>query len=194
MDKTQKKKKIGIDMDDILMEFADNLFKFYNEKFGTNLSFHDACRYELDEIWKLPRDEAIRIVLDYYDSDIHHNSLPVNGAVDFIKKIKPNAEIFIVTARPEKYREITMNWLLKHFPEMFNDVVFTGQYHGAVKPMKKSEVCKELGIEIFIDDALHNVRDVASAGIKTFLFDKPWNREETPENVKRVLSWEEIEV
>jgi hypothetical protein len=36
---------------------------------------------------------------------------------------------------------------------------------------KKSQVCKEIGAEILIDDALEHARDCGEKGIKVFLFD-----------------------
>src|SRR3989344_2457939 len=48
------------------------------------------------------------------------------------------------------------------------------QYHGNVIKRTKVKVCKELGIEIFVDDCLENVNDVVNSGIPELLFDAPW--------------------
>jgi uncharacterized HAD superfamily protein len=50
----------------------------------------------------------------------------------------------------------------------------------------------ELGIEVFIDDSLHNAEDIASIGIPVYLLDAPWNQGETGQLIKRVYSWKEI--
>ncbi len=57
----------------------------------------------------------------------------------------------------------------------------------------KSSICRRIKADIFIDDALHNVEDVAQAGIRTLLFDQPWNRVEIPPGIIRVRSWAEIQ-
>lgn len=195
-------KKIGIDMDDVLMEFGVPLFQFFNNRYGTNFTINDANQFDLDKVWQCDRETAIQAVLDFYNSDLHHEALPTNGSVDFAKNLKSQgAEIFIITARPEKFESVTKSWVNKHFPNIFTDIVFLN-HHGAGgtaenhKSKKKSEACRELGIDIFIDDALHNVNDVANlTNAKVFLFDKPWNRNgELHHRVKRIFDWSEVEV
>lgn len=56
----------------------------------------------------------------------------------------------------------------------------------------KSEVCKEIGASVLIDDALKHAEEVASHGIPVLLPDKPWNRDYTPPGVVRVQSWNDI--
>ena len=193
-------KKIGIDMDDVLMDFGVNLFEFYNSRNGTNFTQADALHFELTKVWNCDPEKAIQTVADFYKTDLHHNASPLAGAVEFVKKQKNNGhELFVITARPEEHKEATTNWLTKHFPNLFSDIVFLNHSSGGAtdpkKSKKKSEACRDLGIEIFIDDALHNVNDVATAtvGIKTYLLDKPWNRNgELHSSVKRIFHFDEV--
>jgi hypothetical protein len=39
----------------------------------------------------------------------------------------------------------------------------------------KAAVAKELGLDFFIDDRAENYYEVSAAGVKTYLFDRPWN-------------------
>ncbi len=187
-------------MDDVLMEFGIPLFHFFNSRNGTNFTISDAHHFDLDKVWKCDRQYAIKTVLDFYDSDMHHNAMPTNGSVDFMNKLKSdNNELFVITARPSEYEIITKKWIDKHFPKIFSDIIFLN-HHGSGgtsenhKSKKKSDACLDLKIDIFIDDALHNVNDVAQIEtIKIFLFDRPWNRNgELNSRVKRIFDWQEI--
>ncbi len=50
-----------------------------------------------------------------------------------------------------------------------------------------------MGIKIMIEDNPEYALDCAKNGIKTFLLDKPWNKNYSQhENLIKVKSWEEI--
>ena len=56
----------------------------------------------------------------------------------------------------------------------------------------KSDVCKELGVEVMIEDSLSQAKEIAPCVRKIFLLDCPWNQGDLPMNVARVYSWDEI--
>jgi uncharacterized HAD superfamily protein len=60
------------------------------------------------------------------------------------------------------------------------------------KKRLKSAMCKELGIQVMIDDHMSVAKDCAEAGIRVLLFDQPWNQGELPMGAERVHSWDEI--
>jgi len=62
----------------------------------------------------------------------------------------------------------------------------------ADKKRTKSSVCKELGIDIFIEDAPVYAKNISEAGIPVILIDAPWNRETSGELITRVYSWDEV--
>ena len=80
----------------------------------------------------------------------------------------------------------------KHFPDLFKEIYFINYFHGAGKKRTKSEVCKELGIEIFIDDSLYHANDISSIGTPVLLLNTPWNQGEVKPPITRVYSWKEI--
>jgi len=58
---------------------------------------------------------------------------------------------------------------------------------------KKSAICKELGVDLIIEDAPHYIEDCSEAGIKVFIFDRPWNQEVRENDlITRVRDWGEI--
>jgi uncharacterized HAD superfamily protein len=87
-----------------------------------------------------------------------------------------------------------MIWIDKHFPDTFTSVHFTSHVSKTLKK-NKSIVCKELGVEIMIEDNLDFALELAHNGIASLLVEKPWNKQRTEEHplITRVKDWKEIE-
>ncbi len=183
---------IGFDLDDVLLNFNDILLHYHNMNYGTKHERRHRQSYELQGMWSCTREEAIQRVSDFYSSLAHLNALPVDGAVESIKELKRYHDLYVITAKPEELKNRTIEWLDKHFPKMFDGVRFTNHFQGDGPKCSKGEVCKNLGIEFFVDDSLHNVEDVASVGIPALLLDAPWNQGEVKPPIRRVYSWDEI--
>ena len=112
------------------------------------------------------------------------------GSLKALKTLKEKGhELYVVTGRADKDIEQTELWIETYIPDVFKDV----HYANWATSRKKSEICKELGIGILIDDNPGIALECANAGIRVFLFDQPWNREQQfPDNVERVSSWDEV--
>ena len=111
-----------------------------------------------------------------------------------IRELSKKHKLSAITSRPHYIEEKTINWLETYFPKQFSTIYHTNQVSPKNAPKKKkSEVGKNLGINLFIDDHLEFVFDVATLGIPIFLFNQPWNQIETlPKGITRVHSWKEI--
>ncbi|MEK7460093.1 MAG: hypothetical protein AAB628_00900 [Patescibacteria group bacterium] len=186
-------KKIGVDLDDVLMACNEAICLWHNANYGTSYTKKDVVSYEFNRVWGCTTEEAAARVHKFFHSEEHSRALPVSGAVSGIRFLGEE-NIHIITARPLMISGLTTKWLEKYFPDMVERIHFVGKeqeysHHQTTKP----EICKSLGIEIFVDDALVHARGVAAAGIQVLLFDNPWNQvDELPKNVERVYSWDEI--
>lgn len=187
------RKKIGFDLDDVLLNFKDALLPYHNERFGTNYDRAQISSFDLGAVWQCSRDEVEKRILDFCRSTEHHEALPVEGAFEVISNLKDRHDLFVITARPEELKDETLSWLDRHFPDVFSGVHFTNHFYGSGNHRAKGDVCREIGIEIFIEDSLHNAADVAALGIPVLLFDAPWNQEEVGPPITRIYSWEEVE-
>ncbi len=187
-----EKKRIGVDLDDVLLDFNTSLAFFHNEKYGTSYTRDEIVSFDLGHTWNVPPAEVRRRVFEFFESDTHAHANPVPGAQVAIAKIAEMHEIFIVTAKSDALAEITNRWLLEHYGDVFAGVHFTNQFQGtAVKT--KADVCEELGVALFVDDHIGNLHEIAEKNIATYLFDTPWNRHEaTPPHIERVHSWDEV--
>lgn len=187
---------IGVDFDDVLLDFNTHFIAYFNKMKGTSLKRDDLTSFYLETIVGGTHQEMVDLITDFYDTTEHAGGMPMEGAREAIKALHEKGnKLFIVTSKPEYLREITDKWLALHFPGMFESVHFTNHFHPGegVKRVSKAEICDELGIKIFIDDHIENAKNVAKEGREVLLLDSPWNKNEIiPPYVRRVYSWQEI--
>lgn len=187
-----KKKKIALDIDDVLIDFNTGFLKFFNEKLNTSHTIKDITAYEYHTIFDVTKEKSQEIIDEFMDSFLHLETPPVVGVVEGLKLINHH-EIILISARPEKRRKLTIDWIEKHLQGLaqIHSIILTGQYHGETK--KKGEIAKEIGIDMFVEDSLANAYDIANHGIPVLLFDTPWNQDSNlPLLITRVKTWEEI--
>lgn len=188
-------KKIGVDLDDILLDIIGGLFSWHNRLYGTSNKKEDVRPFELSSSWGCTKEEAVSRVLAFYQTNEHAECLPIPGSLEAMNTFSQSHELVIITSKPANLETMTHAWVERHFPNVFQGIYFTSSF---ITPehqqIKKSELCRELGIEIFIDDSIGNVLDVATVCERVFLFDCPWNQENValPANVTRIYSWQEI--
>lgn len=185
---------IGVDMDEVLVDLIVDVLRYHNEKYGTSHSKEDISTYDLQNIWNVTWEETVQRFLDFYDTDYFDRGEVIELAKEGVARLAEKHELHVITGRPDSVEEKTRKWLDTHFPGFFKSINFTNTWgDGKGKPRNKGEICRELGVEVLIDDHLNYASDAAKQGVKVLLMDAPWNRSaELPENVKRVLSWAEI--
>ena len=173
--------KIGLDLDNTISDTSEILHDRL-KKYAVKLSISSDTILE-DEVRTLNFYKE-------YTEDIFENVEIKKDAKEVINKLKDNNEIYIITARTTDFtnngltaREMTYEWLKKH--KVFVDDIITGVYGET-----KAETCKNLDIDIMIDDDPYNYNQINNAGIKCLLFDDK-NKFEKTEDV--VTSWKEIE-
>ncbi len=188
----QKKKIIGIDLDDVLLDFNGALCIFHNVQYGTSLTREQIFSFHLEKVWGCTKDEAKRRIVEFYHTDFHRDASPIQGATEAIQELSRNNSLIIITGKPERLQTATTHWLDRYFPRSFDGLYFTNQFLGDDIKRTKAELCSDLGIEVFIDDSIAYTRDIASKGVRAFLFDAPWNQGELSPLVTRVYSWKGV--
>ena len=183
---------IGFDLDDVLLNFHDSLREYCNVQYNRNHARNDVKSYFIEDTFGLSREEGFKAVSNFYTHNAHREIQPIEGAIEGINKLKENHKLFVVTARPETTEAETVHLINKYFPDTFEKIHFTNHFYGSTIQRMKSELCKELGIQAFIDDSLNNANDIAELGVAVFLFDAPWNQGEVKSPITRVYSWPEI--
>ena len=187
--------RIGIDFDDVVADTLDALMRMHNEQFGSNLTRPDFISYHLEEVWGGTREEAVKKIDAFFTKDQRKEIEPMMGALAGIEALKKQGhELYIVTGRSEKDVAQTEQWIEHHLADIFAGVHYASFFDLEKNtPRKKLDICKELGIEIMIDDNLPTALECAAGGIKALLFDQPWNPHDSlPPGITRVHTWEDV--
>lgn len=186
---------IWVDCDEVLSETINELLKRSPLK-DKWIKKSEVKSYELSEVQKIwmTLEESINLFFSFFESPEYRQIQPVSGAYEKLYELKEAGHtLCVVTARNKPYEEQTRKWVETHFPWIFSDFLFMNQYTEDEIP--KSQLCKEKGIQLLIDDRAENVKDVNSLWMPWFLLDKPWNQWiEDTDLLKRVYSRDEVDV
>lgn len=184
--------KIGIDLDEVLADFMPQLLKYYNGKYKTNFTRKQIKEYNFWNLWRCTKEQVIEEVYHFFKSPYANEIQPVRGARETVLKLNKNNELFVITSRADDFAEETFRWINKYFSRVFSEIYITNQWNNSYKKTKKkSDICKELGIELIIEDGPEHASDCASSGLNVLLFDCPWNKGIIGKKIKRIKSWDE---
>lgn len=187
-----EKLKLGIDLDDTVWKYLEELIKYYNSKNGTHYNPMEFEDYSLLKSINLNETEAWNLLIDFEENYFCNETILLDGFLEIFERIRNKFEIYFITARP-KITESTINEKVKLFGGN-NIPVYYCREIPRENQIPKIEVCKDLGIDIMIDDGLYNLNDCSVNGIKCLMIDYPWNQtDELHENIVRVKNWVEIE-
>ena len=93
---------------------------------------------------------------------------PITGASQYLGMIKKQHDVYIVTARDERYRQETMDWLSKYnLP--YDELLLLGSH-------EKKEACLSRNLSVLVEDKLEIGVKVSSAGVPVLLLDAPITR------------------
>jgi 5'(3')-deoxyribonucleotidase/uncharacterized protein with PQ loop repeat len=166
--------RIAIDMDEVIVDALGEHLRRYNEAFGASLTPPDLCGRSLDR--HVPAEHAAA-TLGMLDESFFETLQPIAGAVEAIRALGRDHEIFIATAAMEvpvsfaaKYR-----WLRSQMPFIPpSHIVFCGDK--AV-----------IDADVLIDDSPRHFRRFKG---RALLFSAPHNVHET--RYERVDDWDQV--
>jgi len=178
--------KVAVDIDDVLIDFRRSLLKVFEKEFGREFHFEEFTSSSPWECFDI-REEDVREIIRRMGDDVP----VVEGAKEGLEFLNSNHELVSITARRKSIRERSERLLEKNFGIPIK--VWCGNdFWKGNGEKSKLDICKELGVDILIDDSEDFSEEVAKAGIKVFLFDKPWNQGIKHENICRVKNWNEV--
>ncbi len=183
--------KIGIDLDDVVFEFARELLIEYNFHHGTHFTFEDIFSYYFSEVLKIAPEEVVSFMNSIFTEEKVTNLPLCDFARESINNLAEKHEIYFITSRRYN-QEGTRESLEKHFSSLNFGLIFSSNPYVGSKGKTKGEICLEQGIDFMIEDSKEHGEDCASKGIKTLLIHKPWNIQANHENLIRVNNWKEI--
>lgn len=147
---------IGIDIDDTITKTSE-IAALNLKKFDSNYSdYHDLPKERYEEFMRLYQADGLKNV------ELMEG---VKEAFDYFKT--KGYKIIIITARNNKYddtiKDITIDYLKRHSLE-YDKIVFDKE--------SKGKIAKKEGVDIFIDDKVSVLDEVASYNIKTINISK----------------------
>lgn len=180
--------KIGIDFDDIVIDFFTYLLDWHNKKYNRNDKKQDFKIFDWGPVWQVSKEENIRRVNEFHETQDIKNILPMKDAVPSLKFLENKHELIIVTGRPSKFGEKVEIWL-EHYLGKKLKIIHAGESVHKGKAATKAEICLQNGISILIEDAPKTALDCANSGINVILFDNTWNKNTKHKNITRVKGW-----
>lgn len=169
------KRRIAIDMDEVLADTLAQFLAEYNREFGEALTKADLVQRKLVEIIPAGRRERLR---HYAKSPGFFRNIPVMaGSADVVQQLRERYEVFIATAAmefPTSFNE-KYEWIKAHFPDFPDShIVFCGD---------KSVV----STDFLIDDSPRHFDRFAGKG---YLFTAPHNLNEN--RYPRLNDWADV--
>lgn len=184
--------KIGIDIDDTVVDFVGSFLQYHNERFGTNFLFSQITSNNIWDSLKYSFEEFKDILSDYHQTFNYVNMSFYPDFLSAFEELKNKRDLIFVTSRSLKNKEKTKKFFEKNILNFNLPIYHSGEFHGEEK-ITKPEICHKLGIGEIIEDNTHYAIDCAENGIKTYLISRLWNREYVEhENLIKVKDWYEI--
>lgn len=166
--------KIGIDLDETLFGFIEEMIPMYNKKYNDNVKFKDLKDYDISKSIKISSKQFF----DDFATEETFNKIKVyTNAVNVINEFHRHSDVYFVTAGHSS----TMYWRMKKLEK-----VFPWFKDGNLIKCKNKQL---LDLDVLIDDNVDNLRGGKYTGI---LFSQPWNMNET--EFLRINSWNEIKI
>ena len=182
--------KIAIDIDSTLHDYWAQFAEAVRRRFGVTLPYEDQVTWEV----ALLRPEQVRACVRETHSDERVLAAePYAGAVEVVRGWHEAGHFIHVTSHRETAcQDVTEQWLRRI--GLPYDELYCSQ--------DKISRCREIGIDVLIDDSPVNLQAAIDAGITAATLLHPWNRElcetedvicgedwdELARNLERVLS------
>lgn len=170
-----QKKKLFLDMDDVMSDTGQAILDLYNHHFETK---HSKVSLASNNLWEEEMASQYLTIRDQLHKPGFFANLDVmDGAVEVVKELNNKYEVYIASAAmefPNSLKE-KHEWLSQHFPFIhWKNMILCGD-----KSILKGD--------ILIDDHLKNL---AVFDGQTLLFDAMHNQK--TEGHQRVKSWAEV--
>jgi uncharacterized HAD superfamily protein len=191
------KKRIYIDMDDVVSKTTDTYAGIVEREFGKQVLFEQIVTFDLRASFGLTENEF------HYFFDLIHQSdhllgfEPVEGSVEaLVNWAHAGHCIEIVTGRPTSVLEVSLEWLEKHGVP-FDSFTMVDKYNrpgnDPAIAISKEELCRRT-YDLAVEDSREMALFLATTmGVPVALYDRPWNAQPIHhERVMRCASWQDI--
>ncbi|SMO62958.1 5' nucleotidase, NT5C type [Melghirimyces algeriensis] len=177
--------KIGVDIDGTIKNTQEAAVQCFNEELNRSVRCEEIQDFHLDRAYGLTRKEGRRLWRKL-EAKIYSLGLPLQNAAPVLQRLKQTGHrIYFITARPDlpQLAQVTKDWLIKHGFPLEEDNLFLGS-------TDKAKIAKEIGVELFFEDAPQHLDRLMKAEIPTVVMAAAYN-EEYEGKLPRITSWDE---
>lgn len=188
--------KIGIDIDDTISSTFEIIFpyaqKFDIEELGNKGNVQNYGKIEnhhyIESMYPHWKREELELFWTKYFKKAILEAETKPYAVEIIQKLQEEGnEIFLVTSRYEENNfeteKSTKKWLTEHHIDT---------NHLLMNIQDKGKICKELQLDVLIDDSIHHCKSAQKVGTRAFLMTSIMNQGVEVPELERVYSWIQI--
>lgn len=169
---------IAIDIDGILAEYKKGMAEYFGQRLGKKIELDrlsgSDIKSEIIDLTGITIEQYYEIKRDYRTGGMKATLEPIKEAIEFVNKLNKDHSIILVSNRPaKKYNTVMVDtyvWLI------INGVKFDRLLFGDDKLEKLIEYGKK--IKCFVEDDLHNAKEISRLGIPVYLLDSPATRYE----------------
>lgn len=196
---------IAVDFDDVIVPLMKYFIYYCKNILNIDINIEDVESPIFSEILKCENDHAKNIFDKFVESDywnmLHSNEPDLDCKNKLIELKKIGHKLYIVTAREHRFKNITEDYINKYLPNIFDSIHFGNHYgnNGIIK--KKSEICKDLGCHILIDDNPNYISDALNNKINGILLGEwKWSKIEnvgpinSSNKIHKISNWKDIDI
>lgn len=154
-----------------------------NRYFGKRVRPEDVNTYRMHEVLGVEERQYDEFYFAFGTS-MHNEAAIRSGVQEVISELYNTHYIHFVTAREEKMKFVSLDWLGRHRVP-FDSISLLGS-------PDKVERVEELECDIFIEDCYDNAMQLAESGFEVLLIDCNYNRGPLLPNITRVYDWNQI--
>jgi len=193
---------VAVDVDEVLGQFLASLNEYCLEVHGERYAVGDYGAYHFAGVWGCSQEASNDRVHAFFQSEHFRDGVaPVGGARESLERLRrAGCDLVVVTSRQHCIEEQTRQWLEAHFPGIFSEVHFGNHFALEGASRRKSEICRDVGAHVLVDDNPQYALDCAEAGVEVVLFDwerrYPWSKAlgaGEHERVRPVPTWRDAE-
>lgn len=186
--------RIGIDIDDTTVITVNSMIK-YADIFDTQILGRTGTngnlgliknRYCLKVLYGWDDKTKSNFFNRYYRNVLEECKM-MPDAIKVINNLKDKGhEIYFITARLLGIKDCDTETITK---QTLKDINYDKL---VIHASDKLKYCKELGIDLFIEDSYETCKELEENNIKTLLMTTKMNESIIDENIERVNNWSEI--
>lgn len=193
--------RVGIDVDDVVADCAAPYLRAFAKEFGLELGDAVLGWHLLDGFSDVPKEKQEEFRMNLYGGTFFSELECYPDCVDALPRLRQAGhELHFITARSERRRRITEDWLERHgllACAASVNLRSTGDfvprsYDASSSADYKVHIARRLRLDAFCEDDPVVSRRLADAGVRVFLFDRAWNEGVQHANMRRVRGWAEV--